>query len=124
MVRGAAVLAVAVLAASCDPTVIKANCADLAPQELNEAEVCLGPPVTTTGLQSCFLGPKGNEVPVCLVGPDARIYRAFVTPAATIRGAGWTHSAYVGSPSTLTSADTSRCANVLPADAGSLAACP
>lgn len=116
---GSVVLA---LVAACDPTVIKATCVPLTPRELNETESCLGPPVTDTGLQTCGVG--SSDVPVCLIGPDGRIYRAFVGFSAAIRGEGWTHSGYGTVASTLSSADFNRCGKLLPGDGGTLPTCP
>jgi hypothetical protein len=111
------------LGAACDPPVIKVACVPLTPRELDEAASCLGPPVTDTGLQACGVG--ANEVPVCLIGPGGRIYRAFVGVSAAIRGDGWTHSAYGTMPGTSSMADLNRCAKLLPVDGGTpLPTCP
>lgn len=120
--RAAAPAALGLALAACDPTVIKATCIPLSPQELNEAESCLGPPVLDSGLQAC--GAGSSDVPVCLIGPDGRIYRAFVGVSAGIRGGGWTHSSYGTVPSTLVPADLNRCAKLMPDDGGTLPACP
>lgn len=120
-------IAVVGAAVACgSPTVIKATCVDLKPQELNETASCLGPPVTDAAVQACAVGalPTGDEVPVCLVSPDSRIFRALITPSASVRGTGWTHSAYGSNSGTTTPADVSRCSRALPADAASLSACP
>jgi hypothetical protein len=120
-------LAVGAAVVGCgSPSVIKATCTDVSPQELNESASCLGPPVMDTGLQACTVGasPTGNEVPVCLISPEGRIFRGLVKPSATVRGAGWTHSASGSSASTLAAPDVARCAKVLPGDAGAVPACP
>lgn len=119
--------------AGCDPSVVKAVCAPLSAQEFNEPPLCLGPPVMPDGAEVCTAGlgfhgdagtDAGTTVPVCIVGPDARIYRAFVSPGTWVGGTGWTHAKYDGNASTLAAADEARCAKVLPADPGSLPACP
>lgn len=92
-----------------------ASCREVALWEMNVERGCAHPWRAAT--EPCFRtagDPKKDVGPVCLVGPDGRLYLARVSSPERITGTGWTHGAYSTVESTLSDADEARCERTAP----------
>jgi hypothetical protein len=89
------------------------QCADMQVLAVDEARMCLGPPMKAAGLQVCLnpadIQGKGID-PVCLIDESGGMFLGWVGSTEWFEGSGWTHGAVWTLPSTLTPESTARCA--------------
>jgi hypothetical protein len=81
---------------------------------VDEARMCLGPPTPAAGLR-VYLNPdeiQGKGISsVCHVDASGTLFLASVGSTEWFEGSGWTHSAFWGTPSTLSADAETRCSH-------------
>src|SRR5579862_290208 len=88
------------------------QCTSMQALAVDEARMCLGPPMSAVGLQVC-LNPdeiQGKGIaPVCLVDGSGGLFLGWVGSSQWFEGSGWTHSAFWNTQSTLSTDSEARC---------------
>src|SRR5450432_2622035 len=81
------------------------ECTDMGVFAVDEARMCLGPPMSAAGLRMCLnpdvIQGKGI-VTVCLVDGSGGLFLGTIGSTDWLEGEGWTHSAFWSTRSTLT----------------------